>query len=222
MPGIFLFRTCMTLTLQEFNEKFTIKVTVVQRKNGDDGIESTTVGVQLTRIDVPDCMYFEQNVAATSGVADSDVVNQALQLLTSAVREYATDSVQRTAAVVNSAYVPSEEFSECCCIDLAAFGEKYDVKIVRFEGYPASRPIDWCVGFSVSCKDENSVPDMYVDTNVRLDFGVCNKCVDILSMAWKDVKDRVGPWASTHCTKSLLIDAVLPPISSWDSFTIAS
>lgn len=91
------------------------------------------------------------------------------------------------------------------------FNQNFNVKVVRFELYPADSPTAWCTGFQISNK--NNGKQMYVDVQIALDSlnPDTNNDNSIVKIGWSKVSDQVLSWATAVQNQSSVINQSFTP-----------
>lgn len=84
----------------------------------------------------------------------------------------------------------------------------YEIKIARFELFPADAPDCYCVGFAGTAANGRS---HYQDTQVTLQEAQGKTDEEITALAWEKVKDGFAPVMESLAVKSALLGKVWDP-----------
>ena len=82
-----------------------------------------------------------------------------------------------------------------------------DIKIARYELYPADEPNCYCVGFSVSTNGRS----MYCDTQVPLSGATGMTDTQIAEAAYEKVKTNIDSWVAMAQSKAPLLGSTFQP-----------
>lgn len=180
----------MSLTLQEFNDNFT--VTTVRYDDTDLSNVLVHFKVQCNsnkRVSVH--ITFVDTTQLSQGFTSNDVINAAWNNIYSTVNQWAAYNL------VEDPLTNLNIISTTNDISLTDFNNNFTVYVCRFEPVPVFRPTDWCIGFSVQI---NNVPNSSRNFEGLVSISTfCNNtlCADIANAAWEIVKSDVCIWAAS-------------------------
>lgn len=134
----------------------------------------------------------------------NDVLNIAWDIVKSTVSAWATTNVVN-APLTN--YIPSNTTD---AISLVNFNNNFDIRIARWELYPAEKPQHWCIGFEVRKKLGHQ--STIIDCNIPIAL-YCNNtlCLEIMDAAWAMMKSSICYWASVVFASSDVINSIYVP-----------
>lgn len=194
----------MSLTLQEFNDNFT--VTVVHFDNSTSNVvvhfkvqckKNNRVSIHTATVDTTQLL---------EGFTNADVVCAAWDAVKTTVNIWAPFNL------TEDRLVDFEVTSTSNAIDVSTFNTHFAVKIIRFELVPHINPINWCIGFSVCVKGSESTCQNY-EGLLSLTQEYCNNtfCSNIAGSAWELVKERVCAWAAEKLPTHDVLDTNFVP-----------
>ena len=178
----------MSLTLQEFNDNFT--VTVVHFDNTTSNVIvhfkvqcklNNRLSIHTTTVDTTQLQ---------SGFTNNDVVSVAWDAVKGVVNTWAAFNLVQDRLSEFSVQTTSNG------IDVSTFNTNFIVKVIRFELVPYINPTHWCIGFTVYVNGSESTCNNY-EGLLPITEEYCNDtlCANIVSAAWELVKDSVCAWA---------------------------
>jgi hypothetical protein len=196
----------MSLTLQEFNDNF--KVTVVHFNNSTSDaivhfklqcILNGRVSIHTTTVDT---------TQLTPGYTNDDIISSAWDSI---------KTVANTWAGVNLLQDRLTELtvtSTSNVIDASTFNAHFLVKIIRFELVPSVNPSNWCIGFRVCGRGNESTCNNY-EGLIPLTQNYCNNtlCSNIVDAGWEIVKDIVCEWVAGKLPTQDVLDTIFVPIN---------
>jgi hypothetical protein len=194
----------MSLTLQEFNDNFT--VTTVRYDNSDMSnviihfkVQCNTnkrLSVHTTSVDT---------TQLSQGFTHSDVINSAWSNIYNTVNQWAAYNLVDDP--LNMLTITSTTND----ISLTDFNNNFTVYVCRFEPVPMSRPVDWCIGFRVQAKSVENITQNF--EGVVPISSYCNNtlCADIANAAWDIVKGNVCSWAVNKLSLNEVLNNTFVP-----------
>lgn len=194
----------MTLSLQEFNDNFT--VTIVRFDNSTSNVlvhfkvhcrPNNRLSIHTTSVDTTQLQQ---------GYTNQDVVTEAWNTVKSVVNSWAEFNL------VENRLTELTVSSTSDAIDVSTFNTHFLVKVVRFDLVPQVNPTDWCIGFSVCIRDNESVCQNF-EGLIPLTQEYCNNtlCTNIATAAWNLVKSNASDWASSKLPTHDILDTTFVP-----------
>lgn len=193
----------MSLTLQEFNDNFT--VTVVHFDNTTSNVivhfkvqckSNNRVSIHTTIVDTTQLQ---------PGFTNNDVVSVAWDAVKNVVNTWAAFNLVEGRLTEFEPETTSNE------IDVSTFNTHFLVKVIRFELVPNINPTNWCIGFTVCVKGSESTCNNYEGLLPITQY--CNNtlCANIVSAAWELVKDSACAWAVSKLPTHDVLDTAFVP-----------
>lgn len=194
----------MTLSLQEFNDNFT--VTVVHFDNSTSNVSvhfkvqcrpNNRLSIHTTSVDTTQLQQ---------GYTNQDVITEAWNSVKNVVNTWAAFNL------VEDRLTELTVTSTSNAIDVNTFNTHFLVKIIRFELVPQVNPTHWCVGFSV-CIRENESTCQNFEGLISLTQEYCNNtlCTSIATAAWDLVKNNASDWAAGKLPTHDILDTTFVP-----------
>ena len=196
----------MSLTLQEFNDNFT--VTVVHFDNATSNVivhfkvqckSNNRLSIHTTTVDTTQLQpgFTNDDVVSVAWDAVKSVVNtwSAFNLVEGRLSDFDVQTISNG-------------------IDVSTFNTNFIVKVIRFELVPYINPTHWCIGFSVYVNGSESTCKNY-EGLLPITEEYCNNtlCANIVSAAWELVKDNICAWTVEKLpTQDVLNTTFVPSI----------
>ena len=194
----------MTLSLQDFNDNFTVTTIHFDDSTTDVLVyfkvqcrSNSRLSIHTTSVDTTQLQpgYTSQDVIAEAWNSVKNVVN--------------------TWAEFN---LPEDRLTELTisstsnAIDVNTFNTHFLVKIIRFELFPQVNPTLWCIGFSVCIRNNESISQNF-EGLISLTPEYCNNtlCTDIATAAWELVKNDASDWAAGKLPKHDILNVIFVP-----------
>lgn len=179
----------MSLTLQEFNDNFT--VTVVRFDNTTSNI-SVHFKVQCNknnRVSIHTAVV--DTTQLQQGYTNQDVISQAWSSVKDVVNVWAPFNL------AEDRLSELEVTSTSNSINVSTFNTHFKVKIMRFELVPQINPTHWCIGFLVCIRENESICNSF-EGLLPINQNYCNNtlCSNIATAAWELIKDGACGWAA--------------------------
>lgn len=84
-----------------------------------------------------------------------------------------------------------------------------DIKVVRFELYPAEQPTCYCVGFSETYRNRTK----YGDCQVPLSDASGKTDDEIAQLAWENIKESFQFWRDSVANVAPILGSAFTPLS---------
>jgi hypothetical protein len=194
----------MTLSLQDFTDNFT--VTTVHFDNSTTNVSvhfkvhcrpNNRISIHTKSVDTTQLQqgYTSQDVIAEAWNAVKNVVNT--------WAEFNLSQDRLTELTVTST---------SNAIDVNTFNTHFLVKIIRFDLVPQVNPTDWCIGFSLCIRDNESMSQNF-EGLISLTQEYCNNtlCTDIANAAWDLVKNNASDWAASKLPNHDILNIIFVP-----------
>jgi hypothetical protein len=179
----------MPLTLQEFNDNFT--VTVVHFDNATNNA-SVHFKVQCNN---NDRMSIHKATLDTTqlqpGYTTQDVISYAWESVKDVVNVWASFNLAQ------DRLLELEVISTSNSIDVTTFNTYFKVNLVKFELVPQIHPVNWCIEFLVCIRENESICERF-EALLPITENYCNNtlCTDIAYAVWELVKEHASQWAA--------------------------
>ena len=194
----------MSLSLQEFNDNFT--VTVVHFDNSTSNVvvhfkvqcnRNDRLSIHTTTVDT---------TQLSQGYTNTDIVTAAWDAVKNTVGIWAPFNL------AEDKLTDLEVTTTSNAIDVSTFNTHFSVKIIRFELVPHVNPTNWCIGFTVCVKGNESTCQNY-EGLVSLTQEYCNNtlCSNIAGTAWELVKENACAWAAQELPIYDVLDTIFIP-----------
>lgn len=194
------------MTFEEFITNFDVRI-VDYKDLGDNTVKvvfevkckvNNRVGVFIAEVDT---------TTLDEGFTQQDVVEAAWDLQKKNINDW---SIVNLPHEVLSAYTPLS-VADNSAITLTDFNNNFTVTVRRYELYPDTSPINWCVGFQIH-KNDNASINMYIDGSVAIETQ-CNNvfCAAVVAAVWDTIKVNVCSWAAAQLAKATVIDTTFTP-----------
>lgn len=202
---------------ESFNSNFLVQIRDVSVPHIDDeGSYPASVGFNVICLPNNRVMYFEDHVTDSnfvSGATHSQIVTYSWGNLKASISNWAGNALNMP-SLVGSSFVPSVgsngEFSSNVSINLGTYNSNYTTTIARFEVYPPLHPEVWCIGFT--CTNNSNNLSRYFDTQYSVTTFAVNEQEDaLMNVAWSQLKETIGDWASTTIHYSAMINSQFTP-----------
>lgn len=205
-----------SISYQDFQDSFIINIRNFESPHIDAaGNCDFAVGFNVLCKDNNRTMYFGKHMSSNdvvpAGGTETDVVNTAWNVLSPAIQSWASE-VHGSSNLIGGLYEPSDILTAGTATDMTigVYNSNFSTKIQRLEVYPMSKPACWCIGFNA--ENRNSSVTKYIDTQVNVDLFDNNKTeVELVNIAWDQVKDSIGWWAADAMKTSPLLDTEFVP-----------
>lgn len=179
----------MSLTLQEFNDNCT--VTVVRFDNATSNVSvhfkvlcnnNNRTSIHTTTVDTTQLQ---------PGYTNQDVISHAWESVKNVVNVWAPFNL------TEDRLSELEVISTSNSIDVSTFNTHFKVKLMRFELVPQINPVNWCIGFLVCIRENESICNSF-EGLLPITQNYCNNtlCTDIAYAAWELVKEGASQWAA--------------------------
>jgi hypothetical protein len=196
----------MSLTLQEFNDNFTVKIVKFDNSINDavvyfkvQCIPNDRVSIHTSTVDI---------TQLTSGYTHADIISAAWDSIKTVVNTWAAFNL------TENRFTEFTVTSTSDAIDVTTFNNNFIVNIIRFESVPSINPSNWCIGFKVCSIGNNSTCNNF-EGLIPLSQNYCNNtlCSNIADATWDVVKDNVCEWASGKLPTKNVLDTLFVPIN---------
>ena len=201
------------ITLNEFIDNFSTMISTIDTPHIDEtGTFPGSIGFIITCNSNLRKNYFEYHLPSLDIITSnsySNIVDIAWSNLSSNINEWATTIITSN-TLINSIFIPQDEFLESTNINLTTFNANYMVNIRNIYIYPTNTPTCWLVNFSIFNINNNEF--MNINSQVPIDtFSTITTDSYVITRAWNNVKNQVGNWAYSKLLESPLINTIYYP-----------
>jgi hypothetical protein len=178
----------MSLTLQEFNDNFSVTVVHFDNSTSTVSVHFMVQCKSNNRVSIHTALV--DTTQLQQGYTNSDVVSDAWNQVKSTVNIWAPFNLAQ------DRLTELEITSTSNLIDVSTFNTHFIVRVIRFELVPYSNPTNWCIGFAIYVRDNESISQNY-EGLLPITQEYCNNtlCSNIASAAWELVKETACAWA---------------------------
>lgn len=197
----------MSLTLQEFNDNFTVTIVHFDESTNDIVVVHFKVQCNINkRLSIHTTTV--DTTQLTQGYTHNDVILQAWASVKSIVNAWAAFNL------VEDKLSQLSVTSTSNSIDVSTFNAHFSLNIIRFELVPSINPSHWCIGFSACIVGNESTCKNY-EALIPLTQQYCNNtvCSNIADAAWEVVKDNICQWAVSKLPTQDVLDTIFVPIN---------
>lgn len=179
----------MPLTLQEFNDNFTVTVVHFDNATSDVSVhfkvqcnDNDRISIHTTTVDTTQLQpgYTNQDVISHAWISVKDVV-----------------SIWAPFNLAQDRLLELEVISTSNSIDVSTFNTHFKVKLIKFELVPQINPVNWCIGFLVCIRQNESICESF-EAVLPITENYCNNtlCTDIAYAVWELIKEDASQWAA--------------------------